>query len=185
MQFVPDAYASAQGNARAVLGTNPQYTISFWIDASAAPTTARPILDFSNQTVAPYGGVRLSYVSATQLSVCAASTSSAVLGGSCPTFAAPGADAWHNIIVRYNATGTGPGQGGNVDVYEDGALAATVVNDASNDPVFNATISTELHIGAGGVSIDEVRVYTGAFTPATQCATIIGGTWSGTACTLP
>jgi Divergent InlB B-repeat domain/Concanavalin A-like lectin/glucanases superfamily len=184
-QFAAGAYGVVSGSARAVLGTEPAYTISFWINASASLNTSNGFLDFENRFTAPYGGIQLYYVSATQLGICVATTSSPYLTGSCALFAPPAAGAWHNIILRYAGTGTGAGQGGNVEVYEDDVLVETVLNDASNNPVFNQSIADTLYIGAGGMTLDDVRVYDSALTPANQCTQIIGGTWAGGACTLP
>jgi hypothetical protein len=72
-----------------------------------------------------------------------------------------------------------------VQVYEDNVLVKTVSNDASNNPVFNQGISDTLYIGTGGITLDDVRIYNSAFTLANQCTQIIGGTWTGSACTLP
>lgn len=114
-----------------------------------------------------------------------ASTSSSYLTGSCKDIAAPAANAWHHVILRYAGTGTGPGMGAGVDVYEDDVLAGTVPNDSANDPVFNQAIMDTLTIGQGGVALDDLRIYNQVFTTAEQCAIVIGGTWSGTACMLP
>jgi hypothetical protein len=101
-------------------------------------------------------------------------------------FAAPAAGAWHNIIIRYAGTGTGAGQGAAVQVYEDDVLTTTVNNDIANNPVFNPGMTDTLSIGVGpGIALDEVRIYNLAFSVAEQCTVVIGGTWTGTACTLP
>ena len=35
------------------------------------------------------------------------------------------------------------------------------------------------------MTFDDVRIYNTAFSQADQCTVIIGGTWTGSACTLP
>jgi hypothetical protein len=184
-QFATGAYGVVQGSARAVLGIYPQYTISFWVNASASPNTASSFLDFNNRFTAPYGGIQLAYENATQLILCAASTTNSYLGGSCGIHAAPATGAWHHVIVRYAGTGTGAGQGAPIDVYYDDVLAFSQANDADDNPVFSAGISDALNIGTGGVTLDDVRVYGSVFTVANQCTQIIGGTWNGSACALP
>jgi hypothetical protein len=184
-QFASGAYGMVQGSARAVLGAYAQYTISFWVNATATPNTGNAFFDFNNRSTAPYGGVQLAYSSSTQFSMCVASTTNSYLGGSCGLFSAPATGAWHHVILRYAGTGTSAGQGAGVDVYEDDVLVKTIANDASNNPVFSSGISDSLYIGTGGISLDDVRVYNTTFTVANQCTQIIGGTWNGTSCTLP
>jgi hypothetical protein len=184
-QFASGAYGTVQGSARAVLGVYPQYTISFWVNSSS-PNTSNSFFDFNNRTTAPYGGIQLGYLSATQFSMCVATTSNSYLTGSCPVFAAPASGSWHNVIIRYAGTGTAAGQGAAVQVYEDDVLTTTIANDANNDPVFNQGISDSLSMGTGpGIALDDVRVYNTTFSAADQCTLVIGGTWSGSSCTVP
>jgi hypothetical protein len=184
-QFSNSAYGVVQGSARAVLGVYPQYTISLWVNVSTSPDTQHAYFDINNRSVAPYGGIQLSVFSATQSSICAASTSNPYLTGSCPIYTGLTSGAWHNVIVRYAGTGVSAGQGANVEVYHDDVLVETVANDSANDPVFSQGIIDTLYIGSGGVTLDEIRVYNNVFTVANQCTQIIGGTWTGAACTLP
>ncbi len=184
-QYSSGAYGTVQGSARAVLAVYPQYTISLWVNSSS-PNTSNSFLDFNNRTTAPYGGLQLSYLSATQFSMCVATTTNSFLTGSCPVFAAPAGGAWHNVIIRYAGTGTAAGQGAGVQVYEDDVLTTTVANDSANNPVFGAGMPDTLSIGVGpGIALDEVKIYNVAFSVADQCTVVIGGTWTGTACTLP
>ncbi|HXJ24031.1 MAG TPA: LamG-like jellyroll fold domain-containing protein [Polyangia bacterium] len=185
VQFNSGAYGTVQGSARAVLGIDPQYTIAFWINASSSPNTGSAFLDFENRFTAPYGGIQLYFPSAGMFALCVASTTNSYLTGSCKDVGAPAANAWHHVILRYAGTGTGTGQGAGVDVYEDDVLATTVPNDSNNNPVFNQSISDMLSIGASGMTLDDVRIYNQTFSPADQCTVVIGGTWTGSACTLP
>jgi hypothetical protein len=156
------------------------------MNTSATPNTNNPFFDFNNRSSAPYGGIQLAYfTNNTQITMCVATTSTAYLGGSCGAHTAPAAGAWHHVIVRYAGTGTATGQGAPVEVYYDDVLAFTVANDTANNPVFSQGISDALYIGTAGLALDDVRVYNAVFTPANQCTQIIGGTWSGTSCTLP
>jgi hypothetical protein len=181
--FSTGGYALAQGSARAVLGAYAQYTISFWVDA-VAPGSAAAFLDFENRSTAPYGGIQLGYGTPTQFVLCAASTTNSYLpSGSCSAVAAPALNSWHNVILRYAGTGTGAGQGGNLDVYIDGALAKTIANDSANNPIFNPGISDTFYLGNSGILLDDVRIYNTVFTPEIQCTLLAGGTWTGTTCT--
>jgi len=181
--FASGAYGLVS-SARVVLGAYPQYTISMWINATA-PATSTSFFSINNRATAPYGGVQLGYSSTTLMSICASTTSNSYLTGSCPTFAAPALNSWHNLIIRYAGTGIGAGQGANVEVYVDDVLTLTVPNDAANNPVFNAGVPDTLAIGAAGAAYDDVRIYNKTFTVAEQCTKVIGGTYAGTTCTLP
>jgi hypothetical protein len=178
-------YGIVSGSARAVLAAYPQYTISFWINLTPSVTTSAAFLDFNNRSTAPYGGIQLGIASASQMSICVATTTSSYLTGSCPVFTSPAASSWHHMILRYAGTGTGTGQGAGVDVYIDDVLVKNVPNDANNNPVFNAGMPDTLYLGSGGMMLDDVRIYNTVFTVANQCTQIIGGTWNGTSCTLP
>ena len=183
-QFGSGGYSFVNGT-RAVLDAYPQYTIAYWVNATASVNTQNSFLDFNNRSTAPYGGLQLSYYSATQYSICVATTTSSYLTGSCPVFNAPSSNAWHHVIVRYAGTGTGAGQGAGVDVYVDDVLVKSVANDNNNDPVFSAGMPDAFYVGTAGTTVDDLRIYNTTFTVANQCTQIIGGTWTGSACTLP
>jgi hypothetical protein len=182
-QFGAGAYGMVQGSARAVMGVYPQYTISFWVNATSSPDTAQPLFDFYNRTTAPFGGIRLGYASSALLSRCVATSTNKELVCVKDTFSEAG--RWRNMIIRYAGTSTTSGGGAPVEIYYDGHIAARDPNDANNDPVFNPGISDALYIGAGGIMLDDVRIYNTVFTTADQCTEVIGGSWDGTACTLP
>jgi len=183
-QFATGGFGQPAGSARAVLGAHSEYTISVWLKRTNS--TGSPIvIDFNNRVTAPFGGIQLAYFNTTQLTVCAATATNSFLTGSCPLLSAPAADAWHNVILRYAGTGTGAGQGGNLEIYEDDVLILTVANDAANDPIFNMSIPDALTIGMEGMALDDIAIYNTTFTAEQQCTTVIGGTWSGTGCTLP
>jgi hypothetical protein len=187
--FAHFAYGEMQGDARAVFGVSPEYTIAFWAKGSDAPDTNSSFLDVASAfAYFGGGGMQLRYKSATEIFVCAGSTTKPLLPtGSypCPSFPAPSIGVWHSFIIRYAGTGLGPGQGANLEVYVDGALAYTVQNDAANNPIFSPSVSQYLDVGYGGVALDDLRVFTKAFTLAEQCTWLIGGAWNGTSCALP
>jgi hypothetical protein len=182
--FGTGAFGIVSGDDRAALGVSPQYTISLWIDWAPPITTGIAVVDFLNRTAAPYGGVQLGFKAPGTFNLCVATATNPSLTGGCAAVAAPASGGWHNVILRYAGTGTGAGQGAGVDLYEDGVLAATVPNDADNNPVFNQSLGG-MYLGTGGVALDDVRIYDQVFSAADQCALLIGGTWSGAACTLP
>jgi hypothetical protein len=184
LRFNSGSFGQVSGSARAVLGVSSQYTISFWVNASSLPTGV--LLDFSNRSSSPCGGIQLYYDAASQFGICVASTSRCFLPvGNCTLFDPPASNSWHNVILRYAGTGTGPGQGADVDIYQDGVLVLTIANDANNDPVFNSSIRDTLTLGTGSMTLDDIRVYNTTFTPADQCTQVIGGTWNGASCALP
>jgi hypothetical protein len=123
------------------------------------------------------------------MDLCVASTTSSLLGGSCVSqWPSPTKFAWHHYIIRYDGTGTAAGQGAQtIDVYLDGGATpvASTPNDAAMNPVFNAGLYDPLGIGAGGVLMDDIKIFNQVFTPQQQCQLIIGGAWTGTSCTLP
>jgi concanavalin A-like lectin/glucanase superfamily protein len=192
-QFGSGAFGMVQGSARGVLGAYPQYTISFWVNATLTPDTTHPIFDFYNRSAEPYGGIQFGYPRSEgnpdapppghAFSMCAATTGA---GLGCVKFSGPEVDSWHNVIIRYAGTSTISGGGARVEVYYDGHYDMSLHNDAQ-DPVFTTGISDVLYIGTGGITLDDMRIYNTVFTPPDQCTEVIGGTWDGSSglCTLP
>jgi len=183
LSFGAGGFATVAG-MRNVLGTRPDLTIGFWVFEAAQPASSS-LWSINNRSApGPFGGVQLGQ-SAGNMSVCVASTSNSFLGGSCLGFSAPSVSAWHHYIIRYDAIGTGAGQGGNIEIFLDGALVHTRLNDADNNPIFNTTgMPDTLSIGAQ-VMFDDMRIYDRVFTAAEQCTTIIRGTFAAGSCTLP
>jgi hypothetical protein len=64
-------------------------------------------------------------------------------------------------------------------------LTSSINNNNATSTIFNSTQSDQLTVGQTSMTIDDVRIYNQVFTQAQQCTVIIGGTWSGSACTLP
>jgi hypothetical protein len=182
LSFGSGGYATAP-NVRTSLATKPKVTIALWFYETAR-LSSQAFLYLLQRTTAPYGGVSLND-SAAGISVCAATTTNSLLGGSCQNFAPPPLFSWHHYIIRYDGTGLGAGQGAAVDVYLDDVLMVTQPNDAANNPVFNPGIYDPMTIGGGGTLMDELKIYDQVFTVAQQCTLVIGGTWTGSSCTLP
>jgi hypothetical protein len=182
------SYSSTQysftDGGRTTLGTYADVTIGFWM---RAPTglTGSVFFDNNNRSTAPYGGIQLA-LNGSLINMCAATTSSSYLGGSCLGFNSASGDVWHHYIVRYDGTGTGTGQGGPVEVYIDDVLVHTRANDGNNNPVFNSTgMVDRMTMYASGGLLDDVRIYNQVFTRAEQCTYVMRGTWTGSACTPP
>lgn len=175
-------YALASG-VRAVLGSYPKVTIAFWLKEPGTINSVS-VVDCNNRSTAPYGGIQLG-LSGAQSSLCVSTSSSAFIGGGCLGFPLPSANTWHHWVIRYEGTAVAATQGGDTTVWIDGVLVHTRANDNNNDPVFNIGIPDALYLGAPGTQLDDVRVYDQVFTPAEQCTLVIGGTYTGTTCTLP
>ena len=107
--------------------------------------------------------------------------------GGCLSFISdPG--LWHSLIYRYD--GVSNTVGAPVAIYVDGVLAGQIDNTAAIPLVGSGVTDIRLGnltgiLGPSVFYIDEFRVYNQVFSIAQQCTDIIGGSWSGTACTLP
>jgi hypothetical protein len=83
---------------------------------------------------------------------------------------------WNNLIYRY------PGSGSAVELYVNGSLRFTLSGPpgdlfaALDDPAVGQNTN---------MGVDEVRFYDQVYDTATQCTQIIGGTWTGSSCSLP
>jgi hypothetical protein len=107
--------------------------------------------------------------------------------GGCLSFISDAA-VWHNIIYRYD--GVSSTVGAPVQIYVDGALEGQLENAGSIPLVSPGVTDIKLGnaVGILGPSVflmDEFRVYNQVFTVAAQCTGVIGGTWTGTSCTMP
>lgn len=183
IHFGSVGFANTTG-MRIVLGNSAASTVSFWM-AQDAVLSSQAFWDDGNRSSAPFGGVQLGQ-SSLGISVCVSSTTNSFLGGDCNGFTSPSINAWHHWIIRYSGTGIGTGQGGPAEIYVDDVLMLTRANDADNNPVFNNTgMPDTMTIGGIGVAMDDLRIYNRTFTQAEQCTLIIGGAWTGSACTLP
>jgi hypothetical protein len=178
---------------RYALGSAALVTVAFWLNLSAVTSYGTGIAVWSadNQTDPfPYGGLRFTLTSATTASICMSSASTRFLpSGTCAAVALPAtaATGWHHYLFQYLGTGVAYGQGGPMNVFIDGAATPnfSIANEPSPNPVFHDAMENNLGVGGNGVMMDDMRIYTRKFTPAEHCTAIIGGTWSGTACTLP
>ncbi len=180
--FASGQYSNVAG-MRAQLGTYAKVTFAWWQqDPGNASSVA--ILDDNNRSTSPYGGVQLGFSGSTT-SLCVSTTTNAFLSGSCGGPNSPSANAWHHWIIRYDGTGTGTGQGGPTDIYVDDVLLYSRANDSSNNPVFTSAIPDTFTFGAPGFVVDDLKIFDQTFDVATQCTGVIGGTYSGSTCTLP
>lgn len=180
--FASGQYSYVDG-MRASLETYAKVTIGFWMKEPGNLSSVA-FFDNNNRTTSPYGGVQMG-LSSTSVSVCVSTTTNSFLSGSCGGFTAPSANTFHHWLLSYDGTGTGTGQGASVLIYIDGVLAHTRANDTANNPVWNQGAPDRLYLGAPGALLDEVKIYNQVFTAAQQCTYVIGGTWTGTSCTLP
>lgn len=181
--FGAGQYANVAG-LRFLVGDLPKVTFAFWLKEPGNLNSAS-VLSVINRTTSPYGGVQLG-LSGTSSSLCVATTSASLLGSGCTGATAPSANNWHHWIIRYNGTNTSAGGGGPTEIYVDDLLVHTQANDTANDPVFtNNGIPDTLTLGYPGTSLDDVEIFNTTYDLAMQCTGIIGGTWTGTACTLP
>ena len=175
-------YAQIDG-MRGVLGTYAKATISFWLNEPGA-VNSLAIVDCLNRSTSPYGGIQLG-LSANTAPLCVATANNSLLDGSCGAATAPPSGTWHHWILRYDGVGLAAGQGGATTVWIDGVLAHTQANDNANNPVLTPAIPDRLYLGAGGIQLDDVRVYDQVFTPKEQCEWLIGGMYTGTTCSPP
>jgi hypothetical protein len=176
-------YGSFSG-ANGLLRTQAKVTIAFWVNTAANLSNA--IMDLNNRGAAPYAGVQLGW-SGADMPTCVSSSSSPYISlvGGCDPFPAPSLGAWHHFIVRYEGVAVSPGMGGPIEIFIDGALAHKRSNDASNNPIFNQGLPDVFSLGAPGAAFDDLRIYNQVFDAAKQCTLIIGGSWTGSSCTLP
>lgn len=111
--------------------------------------------------------------------------------GGCFSFGAGTLGAWHNLTYRYAAPGAP------VEFWVDGVLAGTIANAGggmlTGAPLGDITLGNTRFGALGNTGaalpgvyyVDRLQVWDTAFPHAEQCTRVIGGTWSGTACTLP
>jgi hypothetical protein len=180
--FGTNQYSQVSG-IRAVLGSYAKVTIAFWL-REPGNLQSQSVFDVINRSGnGPYGGVQLGFAGTTA-SLCVATATSSLLGGSCGGTAAPNSNTFHHWIIRYDGTSTSSGGGGPVQVYVNGVLRVTRANDANNNPVFSSAIPDVLTIGAPGTAIDDLKIFDQVFDVATQCTQLVGGTYNGATCTV-
>jgi hypothetical protein len=180
--FGAGQYSYVDG-VRSVLSTYGDMTVGFWF-REPGNVNGTSFFDCNNRSTAPYGGVQMG-LTQNSVSVCVSTSTSSYLSGGCNGFTAPSANTWHHWIMRYDGSGTGPGQGGVTQIYVDNVLVHTRPNDANNNPVWNPGIPDRLYLGLSNASLDDVRIYNQVFSLADQCTYVVRGTWTGSSCTLP
>ncbi|HEY5944758.1 MAG TPA: hypothetical protein VIV40_04675 [Kofleriaceae bacterium] len=146
-----------------LIHTGRPYTVSFWYrDTMGLVNTSLIKFPGTNQLESRHANPGNVWTN------CVASIS-------CSSFEYP-VNNWHNIIYRY------AGAGNAVEIYSDGSLINTLGGPAGD--LFAALDDPTLGLG-GNLTIDEVRFYDQVYPVDKMCTGVIGGTWSGTTCTLP
>jgi hypothetical protein len=86
---------------------------------------------------------------------------------------------WHHLAYRYAGTDTVAAP---LEIYIDGVLATSL--PAST--IFFSSTQTSITLGTRtNMQVDDLMVFSQALTAAELCSQMIGGTWTGTACTIP
>ncbi len=92
---------------------------------------------------------------------------------------------WNHMLIRYAGSTKEPGGGAPIQLYLNGVLDSTIDNPNS-DVFFYTNIAANGALGKySNFSVDDLKIYQTVFDDQGQCETVIGGTWSGSACTLP
>ncbi len=163
--------------------TSSAWTLSIWFRESAPGVASAKLFDF--RTSAPNLGWETYHGASnppTLLTTCS--------GGSppCISFANPTYGIWHSLVWEYDAASSSTGAA--VNIYLDGDLAGSI-NGTSPIVLFGAAM-TQLalgnDLGGGGASLfylDRFKVYNQAFSASDRCTQVIGGTYTGSSCTLP
>ena len=163
--------------------TSSDWTLSIWFQELAPGVGNAKLFDF--RTFAPNLGWATYHSAAsppTSLITCS--------GGSppCDSFANPAYFVWHSLVWEYDAASYSTGAA--VSIYLDGDLDASI-NGTSPIVLFGAAM-TQLALGnalgGGGASLfylDRFKVYNRAFSASDRCTQVIGGTYTGSSCTLP
>jgi Concanavalin A-like lectin/glucanases superfamily len=161
-------------NSRDALTSAASYTISLWLHHDSGPDPqGGTLLDNHGCALTgdPSGDVVLT---------CARIAGSA--RGAVP------ADRWVNVLYRYAGAGQGDGNGGDVELFVDGNRVATLANPQKLDPfgktqLHDMQLGTTPGAGTRAWRMDELRFYNTAYDDATQCKTVLAGSWDGLRCT--
>jgi hypothetical protein len=175
-----DGTASAKAvltGSKDVLVKDYEWTIGVWFREDSPLQTSVGLVDFRGSDAGwhTYHGVTSSLVT-----TCS--------DAGCASFATPAAGGWHHLLYRYD--GVSLTAGGAIQIFLNGVEVAVIPN-ASALPLIRAGI-VDLVLGnfagttnASRFYVDELKAFNRVFTTAEQCTIVIGGTWTGTACTLP
>ena len=174
---------------RDLLLAHPNLTIGMWVkEDSIAPNTMLFSFRGPNplrEGLESYHGVSNSAA----IFTCIDGTNG--FGGTCK-FLTYTEGPWHHIAWRYPATGTGSGEGADLEIYFDGELVATIDNPMK-ESILTPDILLDGILCAGSGSnpgtpnyqIDDFKIWGATYDVATQCEVVVGGTWENNACTLP
>jgi hypothetical protein len=158
----------------ALLGRDHEWTIGFWFREDV-PKANTALFDFRWM-----GGWETYHgVNTTSLPTCSP--------GGCFSFPAV-YGVWRHLLYRYD--GESATVGGPLEIWLDGVLVGTIANpDAvplTADQLYDIRLGVETAYDDGGLFlVDDLRVFNRVFAPAEQCTAVIGGTWTGTSCTMP
>lgn len=174
-----DATGVVLTDTRLVLGADFKWTIGFWFREDVLKTDSRLLamrgIGEGLGGWETYHGVS----STTQLTTCS--------DGGCMSFTTPAAGAWHHLLMRYD--GESATVGAPMEFYLDGVYVGSIANEGRIPMTAGArdlAFGRDPFYGHPSLfHVDEVRVFNTVFTPAEQCTRAIGGTWTGTSCTLP
>ncbi|QQR91724.1 MAG: hypothetical protein IPJ88_08465 [Myxococcales bacterium] len=167
-----------------LFGTSDQYTIGLWVYEDSIVNGA-DLIDYRvHNTSSTNSGGCESYhgASGTAITTCCDGDD---VYSDCQTFSFT-AGQWHHVLYHYEGTSTNPGEGGPLLIYVDGVLAATFTNPDS-EVIFSAHTLQDMVFGKDSATfiIDELKVYNYIFDEPSRCTEVMGGTWTGSACTYP
>lgn len=156
-----------------LLATTPQLTIGLWVRETALP--AGPIVHYLIDNRCCGGSTDRGFQTyhgrdGAPLTTCSA--------GGCATISyQPG--AWRHLSYRYDATA-----GARLELFVDGTPAGVIANPGAV-PILGPGLD-DLQLGFNTrAQLDDVVIYDRVFTDEEQCALVVGGAWTGTACQLP
>ena len=158
----------------ALLGSDHKWTIGLWFREDVAMANAH-LLSFRQ-----LGGWETYHgANSGNLTTCSP--------GGCFSFSSV-LGTWRHLLFRYD--GVSATVGAPLEIWVDGALVGTIANPESKpltaDVLHDITLGFEPFYGKHSVFyVDDVRIFNAVYAPDVQCFGVVGGTWTGTGCTLP
>lgn len=173
-----DATGVVLAESRLLLGADFEWTIAFWFREDVLKTDSR-LLAMRGIGEGLGGWETYHGASSATLTTCS--------DGGCMSITTPATGVWHHLLMRYD--GESATVGAPVDFYLDGAYVGSIANEARipmTAGMRDLAFGRDPFYGHPSLfHVDEVKVFNAVFTPAEQCTRAIGGTWTGTQCTLP
>ncbi|HTJ47802.1 MAG TPA: Ig-like domain-containing protein [Kofleriaceae bacterium] len=153
------------------------YTVSMWV-LTSGQDEAKPV--WSNRTTAAGCDLTMSF---SKIVLNCYDSTGAFVGSVSPGL--PVTNKWMSVVMRFNGTGHGDGFGGDVDLFLNGNLSATLKNSAAKD-LFS---SKQANMYAGKFTaptflLDELRVYNIAYDNKTMCEAVLFGTYTANGCQM-